>query len=107
LIALDERGASSATWHSLTAPEACGRDVPKPSPVPSKLERVEIGPEAVGSRTIVLDVNPSGDSRCVRHTLQLNSKSDFQPAKVEIHIQKKPTRGMKRKGYPDIPPPQQ
>jgi hypothetical protein len=101
-ITLDEKGVPSAFRHPLTPAEICGRDIPSGSPLSWRLDQVEIGPDAAGSRVILLDIG-SGDSRCAPHVLQLHSE-DFQTAKTEVHVRPGYTRGAIVDGKEVIPP---
>lgn len=103
LVILNEQSAPSAFEHRVTTDDVCGHGVSDVDAATWLMERPEIGEERSDGRSIVLKFG-SNNPRCLSHVLQLNSKNDFQPAKVEVYIQRKPTHGGKREGYPDIPP---
>jgi hypothetical protein len=103
LVTIDEKGKPSAFRHSLSASEICGRETPAGSTQSWKLDRVDIGPGAAGSRAILLDLSTIGGDRCTPHVLQLRSE-DFKTAKVEENVKPAYSRGAVLDGKKVIPP---
>jgi hypothetical protein len=103
LVTLDEKGTPSALEHQITVGDLCGREIPGVNSGMWTMDRAEVGPDLGGTRAIVLDLH-SDDRRCPTRVVQLY-KSDFQPAKTEVHIREEPARGVVIKdGSPPVPP---
>jgi hypothetical protein len=101
LVTLDEKGAPSALEHAITVGDFCGSEIPGVSQGVWRMDRAEVGPDRDGIRAVVVDLS-SDDRRCPSRVVQL-FKSDFQPAKPEVHIRQESTRGAIITGDP--PPP--
>ncbi|MCU1253205.1 MAG: hypothetical protein JWQ49_6234 [Edaphobacter sp.] len=103
LVAIDEKGTPAASRHTLSATEICGRETPDGSTYNWKLDRVDVGPGAAGSRAILVDLSATGGDRCTPHVLQLRSE-DFKAAKVEENVKPAYSRGAVVDGKEVIPP---
>jgi hypothetical protein len=103
LVTIDEKGTPAASSHTLSASEICGRETATGNTQSWKLDRVDIGPGATGSRAISVDLSTTGGDRCIPHVLQLRSE-DFKAAKVEENVRPAYSRGVVVDGREVIPP---
>lgn len=104
LVALNEKGAASTFFHSLTPAEICGTDVQTRNPNWRwQIAPVVIGADIGGSPSLAIDIAPSGDKNCAQHTLRLQSE-DFRPAAGESRPRPKYRRGAMKDGKEIIPP---
>lgn len=103
LVTMDDKGTPSASRHMLSVGEICGRDIPAAREHTFEFDRVDIGPDLAGSRTVLLDLNARGDNRCTPHVLQLR-REDFHPVKVEVNVKPTYSRGSIVDGKEVAPP---
>lgn len=102
LVTLDQNDVPSAFEHRMTVADLCGNDTPEIDRDAWTVDRAEVGPDQGGSRSILVDLHLQ-NPRCPPHLLQLYT-ADFQPVAPEVHVRKVPDHGMKKEGFPPVPP---